>query len=83
MEMGLCQYVSSEGRGSKFQSLSVTVLSCPSTNFILRYGGKFLARLFLFGVPVVVQWLTNSTKNREVAGSIPGLAQWIKDPSLP
>ena len=27
------------------------------------------------GVPVVAQWLTNPTKNHEVAGSIPGLAQ--------
>ena len=27
------------------------------------------------GVPVVAQWLTNPTRNHEVAGSIPGLAQ--------
>ena len=36
-----------------------------------------------FGVPVVVQGLTNPTSNHEVAGSVPALAQWVKDPPLP
>ena len=26
---------------------------------------------------------TNPTRNHEVVGSIPGLGQWVKDPSLP
>ena len=42
----------------------------------------FIKKIFL-GVPVVAQWLTDPTRNHEVAGLIPGLAQWANDLALP
>ena len=30
----------------------------------------------------MAQWLMNPTRNHEVVGSIPGLAQGVKDPVL-
>ena len=31
----------------------------------------------------MAQGLTNPTRNHEVAGSVPALAQWVNDPVLP
>ena len=36
----------------------------------------------VIGVPIVAQWLTNPTRNHEVVGLIPALAQWVNDPAL-
>ena len=35
------------------------------------------------GVPVLAQCLANLTRNHEVSGSIPDLAQWVGDLALP
>ena len=41
-----------------------------------------LRNIYWRGVPIVAQWLTNPTRNHEVAGSVPALAQWVNDPGL-
>ena len=48
----------------------------------MKLGDKVLKTMIIV-VPVVTQWLTNLTRNHEVVGLIPALAQWVNDLALP
>ena len=59
-------------------------IKVPKSAKVVVCSKKELERkMAIEGVPVVAQWLTNPTRNHEVAGSVPALAQRVNDPTLP
>ena len=59
------------------------VVENPGLHHVIQVFKIHITNNRKIGVPVVAQWLTNPTRNHEVAGSVPALAQWVKDLGLP
>ena len=59
-------------------SLDVSLCEVESLVFCI-----FCIKPFSQGVPVVAEQVKNPTSIHEDVGSIPGLVQWVKDPTLP
>ena len=59
------------------------VKACLPLPTCARFRNENVCKSETDGVPVVAQWLTNPTRDHEVADLIPGLVQWVEDPALP
>ena len=58
------------------------MLSTSPVGLVTHYHKQSGLKKYKLGVPIVAQQVTSLSSNHEDAGSIPGLAQWIKDPTI-
>ena len=72
-----------EGEGWQGYGLGKPSANAPLDKLKSGKLGECTSYLKTIGSFIVAQQLTNLTRIHEDAGLIPGLAQWVKDPTLP
>jgi len=73
----------SEARQSYLLNCGRCTLDIPAKRSRTSSNGDGYQENAKFGATVVAQWITNPTSILEDMGLIPGLTQWVEDPSLP